>query len=488
MFKTVVMMGVCVSAVCGLCLGQVDFETYFEDQTLRVDFYQTGDQDELFIALDQLYQVPVWAGCPDHLIDDLNRGTFQVRLVDPDSETLIYSRGFCALFGEYKTTDDAAHNIKQTFHETVLVPYPKQPCTLILDARNRAGIFEPVFETRIDPADVNIIRQAVNPQDKVVKTLESGHPHHKVDFVFVAEGYTESEWNKFQQDVQRFTEVIFRPEPYRSHKDRFNISGVFHASPESGVDEPTKGVFKNTIVSASYNALGTPRYLLVDDTKAIRDIAQAVPYDYVLVLTNTTRYGGGGIYNNYTIFTADDRRSEEILMHEFGHGFADLADEYFGGVAYNDFYPAGVEPYAPNITALLDPNHVKWAHHLTPGIPIPTPWGQDEMQAVRDKIAASEEQFKLDLQALHDAETDPNEIKAAQNKHKIQIQGWRDEIDEIREHYLALYDGKIGVFEGAGYTPKGLYRSEIQVGMIRNFNYGPVSEEGIMAVIDHLSR
>ncbi len=176
-------------------------------------------------------------------------------------------------------------------------------------------------------------------------------------------------------------------------------------------------------------------------------------------------------------------------MHEFGHGFADLADdEYFGGVAYNDFYPAGVEPYAPNITALLDPNHVKWAHHLTPGIPIPTPWGQDEMQAVRDKIAAFEEQFQSDLQTLRDTGTDPNEIKAAQNKHKMQIQGWRDEIDEIREHYLALYDGKIGVFEGAGYTPKGLYRSEIQVGMIRNFNYGPVSEEGIMAVIEHLSQ
>ena len=484
--KSVAMISLLVAVTCAW--GQVNFETYFEDQTLRVDFYQTGDKDELFISLDQLYRVPVWAGCPDHLIDDLNRGTFQVRLVDPDSGTLIYSRGFCALFGEYKTTDDAAQGIKQTFHETVLVPYPKQACTLILDARNRAGVFEPVFETRIDPQDVNIIRQGPNPQDKVVKTLENGSPHDKVDFVFVGEGYTESQWDKFQQDVKRFTEVMFRVEPYRSHKDRFNISGVFRASPESGVDEPTKGVFKNTVVSASYNALGTPRYLLVDDTKAIRDIAQAVPYDYVLVLTNTTRYGGGGIYNNYTIFTADDNRSEEILMHEFGHGFADLADEYFGGVAYNDFYPAGVEPYATNITALLDPNNVKWKHLLTPGIPVPTPWGQDEMQAVRDKIAASRETFARELQALRDAGASEDEIAAARQKNRSQIQAWNKEVNEIRQHYIDLYDGKIGVFEGAGYTSKGLYRSEIHVGMIRNFNYGPVSEEGIMAVIEHLSR
>ena len=176
------------------------------------------------------------------------------------------------------------------------------------------------------------------------------------------------------------------------------MSGVFRASAESGVDEPTKGIFRNTVVNASYNALDTPRYLLMDDNKAMRDIAGKVPYDHVIVLANTEKYGGSGFYNCYTLFTSDNKRSEEICTHEFGHGFAGLADEYINEGYFDVYYTRGVEPLEPNITAYLNPSYVKWAHLLTPGAPLPTP---------------SEEE----------------------------------------------YNHTVGLFEGAGYTGTGMYRS-----------------------------
>jgi hypothetical protein len=209
----------------------------------------------------------------------------------------------------------------------------------------------------------------------------------------------------------------------------------------------------------------------------MRDIASDVPYDALIVLTNSTRYGGGGIYNNYTIFTADDKRSEEIFMHEFGHGFGGLADEYFSStVSYDEFFAAGVEPTEGNITAMLDPDNVKWKNLLSPGIPIPTPWGQDEIAELQDRISKIRKQL-----------SDNNISEDKQKELESEIGDIEKQISDIRKKYNELYEGKIGVFEGAGYQAKGLYRSEIKVGMFNadTFSYGPVSEECIMRSINH---
>lgn len=461
------------------CLAQSPppaFQNDFFDKTLRIDFYQTGDADQTITTIDRIIETGIWAGNPNGLIDTLNRGAYYVQIVDINSNRVLYTRGFSTIFEEYQTTEPAKSGLKRTFHESLLIPSPRRPFLFIIEARNRLGLMNPIFTRRIDPRDVNVIREDPSPDVRVVKIRQNGPAHHKVDLVFVAEGYTKDEWAKFCKDVRRFTEAMFEVEPFKSQQGKFNVSGAFLASAESGVDEPTKGLFKNTVMSASYNALNTPRYLLRNDNRAMRDVAQAVPYDTILVLTNTPRYGGGGIYNNYTIFTADDRRSETIMMHEFGHGFASLADEYFGNVAYTDYFPAGVEPYPPNITALLDPNNVKWKHLLTPGLPIPTPWGQEEIDTLREKIKRLSE-------AMASSETPDT----PQVDHNRTISAYRNEIRRIREQYTQLYQGKIGVFEGAGYTPKGLYRSEIHIGMFHQGQFGPVSEEGIQDVIDHLT-
>ena len=488
--KVACLMLILFTAVTGLrSQGSILFDHYFIDRTMRIDYFQTGDADEVFFAIDQIYQQGIWAGNPKKLIDDFNSGMYYVRVYDLATNRLIYSRGFATLFGEYKTTDDAKHGIKKTYHQTMLVPHPKSKILLVVEGRDKHNILHPIFITKIDPGDVNIIRENPDENDDVLEIVKNGHPHDKVDLVFIAEGYAQNEKEKFKNDITRYTNVLFKAEPFKSNKSKFNVSGVFRPSAESGVDEPTKGIFRNTAVNGSYNALDTPRYLLVDDNKTMRDIAARVPYDAVIVITNTTRYGGGGIYNDYTIFTADDKWSENIFMHEFGHGFGNLADEYFGApVAYNEFFPPGVEPHEPNITALLDPDNVKWKHLLSPGIEIPTPWGQDEMDSLRRERGEIAARLKKEISQLKKEGATQEKIQLLQTQLEETTQSIDEQIKQIRTKFQKQYKGKIGVFEGAGYSPRGLYRSEVHIGMFANGEYGKVSEEAILRIINHLSQ
>jgi hypothetical protein len=417
----------------------INFDDYFVDKTMRIDYFQTGNAEEEIYSIDQIYQYDTWGGNPKKLIDEMNSGMYYLHIYDLGSNKLIYSRGFQTIFGEYRTTGPAKNGAHKTYHETVLFPYPKASVLMVINGRDEHNMLIPLFSYKIDPKDVNIIKETSSTEDKVIEVFTNGNPHDMVDIVFIAEGYTSDKLDKFTNDVQHFTAVMFNTEPFKSYKNKFNVSGIFRPSLENRVDEPTKGLFSNTVVDASYNALNLPRYLLIDDNKSLRDIASGQPYDYVIILSNTDRYGGGGIYNNYTIFTADDERSEGILMHEFGHGFANLADEYFGStVSYNEFFPPGREPHEPNITRLLDPDNPKWKHIMDPDIPVPAYWGQDGN-------------------------------------------------DSIRKHYQNLYQGKVGVFEGAGYSPKGIYRSEVKIGFFSDGAYNRVSTEAIKQMIEHLS-
>ncbi len=467
------------------------FETYFTGETMRFDFYMTGDSDELTISTDQIYREGHWPGNPDKLIDRLNNGSYYVKVYSLIDNKLIYSKGFNCIFGEYQTTRPAKEGEKRTFMETVRLPWPKSPVNLVIEERNSKNVLEPVFSRTIDPDNENIIYEKPEDRDRVYTALENGDPGEKVDFVFVAEGYTEKEWEKFKEDVDHFTKVLFRANPYKSHRELFNVYGAFRPSSQSGVDQPTRDTFRNTVLDASYNALNLPRYLLGDDRKTMRDIASVVPYDAIIVMANTERYGGGGIYNNYTIFTADDKRSESVFMHELGHGFAGLADEYFSStVSYDNYYPEGTEPTESNITALLDTNQVKWEEHLTPGIPVPTPWGQDEIMKLKKQQKTNKEKIKKEIESLKNEGASEVAIRNIREKYSEKNDSLMREIEKIRGKYRQKYEGKIGVFEGAGYQAKGLYRSEIGVHMFDpdDFTYGPVSEEAIMEVISHYTK
>lgn len=471
---------------CALASDTVAFEHYFTDATLRIDYFHTGDSSEEFITIDRIYEQGKWAGNPNRLIDKLNYGRYGIKVYDVGANKLIYSRGFSCIFGEYKTTGPAGEGIKGTYHQSALVPFPKRDVLFVLERRDRMNVPHPLLIRKIDPSSVNIIKEAADERDKVFIALKTGKPSEKVDLVFVAEGYTERENDKFTKDVDRFTDVLFEAEPFKSNKCKFNVAGVFRASAESGVDEPTKGSFRNTAVSASYNALDLPRYLLVDDEKAMRDIAGQVPYDAIIVLANTTRYGGGGIYNSYCIFTADDSRSESIFLHEFGHSFANLADEYYNSaVAYDEFFPPGVEPLESNITSLLDTENIKWKDLLSPGIEIPTPWGQEEIEALRRQKEDNGKKIKARIDKLKAKGKNKERLDKLQKKIAEADGKINGEIRRIQAKYREKYKDKIGAFEGAGYTAKGLYRSQINVGFFSNAQYNPVSRQAIENVIGH---
>lgn len=450
-----------VCALAGAQPAQAVFHDDFYDRTLRIDYYHTGNATSETVTLDRIYDSGTWAGSLVHLTDSPDYGAYRVVLRDTTDGRALFVRGFDSYFKEYQTSSPAHNGIRKTFQESALVPTPRRPVNFVLEKRKRSGGFGEVFRARVDPGDVSVIRgDQPDPLVSVIRSQISGDPHTHADIAIVAEGYTESDRKKFTSDLKRFIGVFFSVEPMKSNRDRFNMYGVFRASAQSGIDEPTHGVYRRTAVGCTFHSLGSERYILTEDNRALRDIAGHVPYDAIYIMINHHRYGGGGIYNLYCTFTTDNQWSEYLMVHEFGHSFFGLADEYYSSsTAYTDFYPKGTEPAEPNITALLDPAHVKWGELIQPGTPIPTPWEKSGY----DKIAL---EWRPIRKKLNDrvAKLRREGARAAEVRHAEQEYDRTDLMYAERMHkYLSKcrFAGKVGVFEGAGYASKGLYRSEI---------------------------
>lgn len=243
---------------------------------------------------------------------------------------------------------------------------------LSIDAREWEGDFKTVFETEIDPKDYFILKETTAPYESV-NILQNGKPSEKVDLVILAEGYAQNEMEKFLADARRVTNYLFDEEPFKSEKDKFNVTAVLTPSVESGTDIPGEGIYKNTIFNSTFYTFDTDRYLTTSDMRTVYDAAASVPYDHIYVLVNSDKYGGGGFYNFLSVCTSDNYLTKEVFVHEFGHGFAGLADEYYtSSVAYQDFYNLDVEPWEPNITTLVDFGK-KWENMLKKQTPVPTP-------------------------------------------------------------------------------------------------------------------
>lgn len=462
------------------------FEANFVDRTMRVDYYHTGNAAEEFFTLDRVLQQGAWAGSRVHLLDTFDNGRYYVKLYDLASGTLLYSRGFDSYFGEYRTTPEAAKGLRRTYHESALIPYPKRPVRLAIEARGADKKLSQAASFEIDPAAWTILRPALKDDVTVVESWISGDPHAKVDVAILAEGYTAAEEGKFRADLERFTKIFLAAEPYASLKDRFNIRGVYKASQDSGCSEPSHGLYKNTAVGATFDSLGSERYVLTEDNRAMRDLAAHVPYDTLYIMVNSPRYGGGGIYNLFCTFTTDNQWHEYIFLHEFGHSFGGLADEYYtSSVAYNDFYPRGVEPNEPNITALLDPANLKWKSLVTPGTAVPTPWEKADYDAMDAAYQKVRRELNEKIATMSRAGAPAAEIA----KVKEESDRLSREHQERMDAYLAKskFVGKVGAFEGAGYSAQGLYRPMLDCLM---FSKGAkplckVCAAAVMRVIKH---
>jgi hypothetical protein len=462
------------------------FGTYFENGTMRIDYFHTGNADSETVSLDSVYAYSKWAGNRITLIDSLNYGAYFYNVFDAASGVLIYSKGFDSYFKEYQTTDKAIEGGLKKFHESAVIPMPKTNIIFTLLKRNKTGTFDEIFKAEIDPSQA---REKKPDKDvKIYTSLESGDINQKVDIAVIGEGYTAGEEQKFNDDLERFTGIFFSREPFKSNKDYFNFRGVLKYSAESGVDEPDAGIDRSTAVNASFNSLGSERYLLTEDNKSLRDIAGNVPYDALYIMVNSSRYGGGGIYNFYSVFTTNNVNSDYVMVHEFGHSFFGLADEYYtSSTSYNDFYPKGVEPVEPNITALADPENIKWKDLLTPGISIPTPWDK----AVYDSLDI---QWQIRRAAMNEHISMLKKNKASAEE----IGKANDEYDResLKQDSLmtallngSKYAGTVGAFEGAGYQSTGLYRPSLNCIMFTRVDYFcPVCLAAMMEVIKKYTR
>lgn len=457
--------------------AQTNFDKLFNDHTMRIDYFHHGNAAEDEISLDHIYVYGQWAGNPAHLLDEFNNGRYFVKIYEIVSNRLIFSKGFDSYFAEYRTTDPAIKGFKRTFHESVLIPEPKRKSIFVLEERQKNNLLKPLFSTVIDPADAHIIHEEFRTNEKIITVLKNGRPHNKVDVVFLAEGYTEKEFDLFKEDLKTRAGLLFSVEPYKSNKDKFNLYGVFRPSAQSGVDEPDKGIYRRTALNSTFYSLNLNRYLLTEDNRALRDMAACVPYDAIFIMVNSRRYGGGGIYGQFALFTAHSPATELVFVHEFGHSFAGLADEYYtSATAYNDFYPRGVEPTEPNITALLDTTFLKWENQINPGKALPANWNKE----VYDSLSMKRQKLRRRLRVAPSGE----------EREKIQkkMQGLDNALKEfISTHPLK---DKTGFFEGAGYSSKGLYRPMLNCMMFSNREkkFCSVCQKAILRMIHFYSR
>jgi hypothetical protein len=348
-----------------------DFDKYFTDKVLRFDFLLAGNSVETALYPAGMKEEPFYAGSKTLLTDPFNYGDYKYELRDLASDSLIYSRSFCTLYNEWQTTAEA-RNMKRVFHEVATMPFPRNKATLAISERDRKGSFIKLYETIIDPED-HFIRKEKPVNTSYTRIQFSGDPSVNVDLAFIAEGYTADGMEKFREDVRRMTEALFAEAPFSSYRDKFNIYAVETVSDESGTDVPLENHFVNTALNTSFSTFNIDRYLTTLDFKAVNDQAAIVPHDHIIILINTDKYGGGGVYNYYSGTVTDHPLSLKVFIHELGHGFAGLADEYFSSpVAYEEFYPHDVEPWEPNITTRVNFKS-KWEKLIDKNIPVPTP-------------------------------------------------------------------------------------------------------------------
>ena len=353
-------------------MAWAQFDHYFSEASLRLDYCLTGTHDETQFSFKELIHEPYWSGSKTHLIDTLEFGNYIVKVYEAGTDKLLFSKGYQNLFGEWQTTPEAL-NLTKSFEESVIVPFPKVNIDIALYYRNWAGELKEGMRLAVSPDDY-FIRDYDNLNLPVYDAWIGNKDITKaVDIVILPEGYTQAEMGKFVKDCDFFVKSLFSYVPYDRYRESFNVRGLMAPSEESGCTMPGDHIYKNTAMRFSFWTFDSERYCMSTDNRDIRDLAGQVPYDQIYVLVNTEKYGGGGIYNFYCSSAASNSYSSDVIIHEFGHGFAGLADEYYtDATGYDHMYNLEVEPWEPNLTTLVDFSH-KWGDLLDKKTPVPTP-------------------------------------------------------------------------------------------------------------------
>ena len=349
-----------------------DFSEHFTNKTLRVDYIFTGNSNHQSIYLDGLSSLPSWAGRKHHLSEIPLEGNGQIRVKDLNSQKCIYKTSFSSLFQEWLSTDEAG-TVSKAFENTFLLPYPTQPIEIevVLFDLNRKEVAS--LKHTVDPDDILIHQKGITHITPHQYLLQNGSVDQTIDIVILAEGYTEGEMDTFYKDAQIACESIFNHEPFKSMKNKFNVIAVASPSIDSGVSIPHQQLWKNTAFNSHFDTFYSQRYLTTSRVKAIHDALAGIPYEHIIILANTEQYGGGGIYNAFTLTTAHHPMFRPVVVHEFGHSFGGLGDEYFYDEdVMSDLHPLNIEPWEQNITTLVN-FEAKWKDMLKKDTPNPTP-------------------------------------------------------------------------------------------------------------------
>lgn len=447
--------------------------SYATPKTLRIDYYHSGNASEEMFSLDQVVLEPLaFSGNLQQPVDTLLRGKYLFEARDAVSGKLIWSQSFSSIYGEWETTAEA-RQLNRTFHESLRLPNQPTTFEILLSKRNAKNQFDEIWRIDIDPTDYLVHHESAAYSDQVIAIEHNGDSASKVDLLILGDGYTADEHDAFIAKAKELTEALFATAPFKERRADFNVWAIAPATVESGVSRPSTNTYRDTPIGASYDAFRSERYVLSTANKTIRRIASSAPYDFIQILTNTDTYGGGGIYGLYATAAANSDWADYLFIHEFGHHFAGLADEYYtSSVAYEA--PDVIrEPYEPNVTALLDPNTLKWRDLVAPGTQLPTPWPKDEYE--EHSLAYQKIRSKMRQDAVPEAQMNTL-FRSNQNI----VEGMFS---------AATNHAVIGAFEGALYQAKGYYRSEQNCLMFtRTSHFCQVCANAIEQVIDHYSR
>lgn len=474
-------------ATCGIAVGVLllaaasgggaagaGFDDDFTGATLRVDYHHVGTATEEHLALDRVRVEGPWPGSRTRLLDTTDLGEYLVEVADRATHTVIYTRGFGAIFDEWQTTAEALEGAWRAMPAAVRLPEPRRPFELRIRKRAPDQSFRELWSVVIDPTS-RFVDRAPLAAGASWSIRDSGPAASKVDLLVLGDGYAREDEAAFRADAERLASALLTYEPFASRRADFNVRAVFAPSERTGVTRPRSGQFQATPLGTRYNTFDSERYVLTLEDREWRDVAAVAPYEFVLMLVNERQYGGGGIFNLYSTAAARSSYADYLVVHEFGHHFAGLADEYYTSpTAYEGLEATNEEPWEPNVTALLDPARLKWADLVAEGTALPTPW---------DKAAFEKRslEFQARRRELRERGAPEEELERLYDEERA----WAEGLLGGEKHA-----GSVGAFEGAMYRAKGLYRPTVDCIMFTRDRVGfcPVCRRTIERVIDLYAR